>query len=130
MIPAHLMGHRCDIDRLVDGRDDFNKPLTDTEERYVGVPCYLSGLSTVGGNDERSTLDTRDMVTMGYKLFLPLDYVVAESDRIREVRDADGQVLARDLNILAVRPISRPSRVHHLEVTVEVRRGSQTWATA
>lgn len=116
-----LLGHRATIQARTTRRDRFNQPLDAWEDKATDVPCRLTNPS--GG--ETYTDRSRNVVKADHVLFFGPDVVIGELDRVGQVVDADGVVLARDLDVLLVRPAGGfKGTTHHLEVPCVAFRGS------
>jgi len=118
------LAHRADFDRLTGEPDAFHKVKPVYAELHRNVPCRLS---TASGDRERTTDDTADLVERSFKLFVDPELTLREDDLVLQVRDAGGRVLASELDVVAIKPLSDGRVVHHLELSLEVRRGARQW---
>lgn len=116
-----LLGHRMTIQAQTKRKDRFNQPVDVWEDKATDIPCRLTNPS--GG--ETYTDRSRNVVKADYVLYFQTDVAIGESDRVGTVTDADGNVLATDLDVLLVRPAGGfDGRAHHLEAPCVMHRES------
>ena len=91
-------------------------PLAGAED----VPCRLSNSK---GREVMTSLE-QNVVKATHLIYFGPSVVIDESKRVKAVRDAEGNVLASDLDVLFVRRVTGGSGVlDHLAVDCRVDRG-------
>lgn len=109
-----LMPHIATIKAKVGTKDRFGQPTRAYRVR-AHHPCRLSDPR---GQGEVYTDRSAGVVRATHTVYLPAtaERDIEESSKISEVHDANGVVLARDLQVLHVRRITGyDGAVHHVE---------------
>lgn len=115
---SSLLKHMCAIQRRVNAIDRFGQPAEEWEDVLVNVPCRLSNVNRQVG-EETTTVSGRDIVEKQYELYIDAGIPVDEGYQIRNVRDANENVLVKLADVVAVRRVSdRSGAVHHLELMI------------
>ncbi|KKN41038.1 hypothetical protein LCGC14_0727260 [marine sediment metagenome] len=115
-----LLVHSADTERLAGPPDRFGQP----GETFVALATnIICRLSTASKRSETSSPVTHEVLQADFVLYTFPDVDLQQTDRIREVRDKDGKVLAELLEVVAVKRIlDGDGSAHHLEVMlIEVR---------
>ena len=108
-----LMPHTATVLSRSQRTDRANQRVNAFDPKLEGVACRL----TNARGRQIFELENKEAVHADYTLFVPKDTDIAETDRIGEVVDKTGRVLAADLIVLLVRPGSTGDGVvHHIEV--------------
>ena len=119
-----LLQHVCDIEARSVTEDVMGQPENEYVSAATNVPCRLIHPSE---NESRSTRSVEDY-RLNYGLLLLPDVEIRESDRIAEVRDAAGTVIAREIDIEKISPVSDGRGItHHLQLSGSVKRESVLW---
>lgn len=114
-----LLSHLATYKAPAPATDRFGQPTGVLEAKASDVPCRLSRPS--GG--EVLTEATRDAVENNFMLYLGPDATLVEGDVVTQVKDKLGNVLAQNLDVLIVRPVSGLDGVtHHKEARCFVAR--------
>jgi len=107
-----LLAHRARIEARTKREDRLGQTREAWEEKAHDVPCRLS--DPRGG--EVFTDRSRGVVRADYTLYFPPGTDICESDRVAEVVDRAGTVLAVDLEVLLVKTVGgMDGQSHHLE---------------
>jgi hypothetical protein len=115
-----LLTHRARIEERSKLKDRLGQVAVSWKEKAANVSCRLSNAR--GG--EVFTDRSRNVVRADYTLYFPEGTDIHETDRVAEVVDSAGAVLAINLNVLLVRTTGGlDGRSHHLECPCVVIRG-------
>lgn len=115
---SSLLKHKCVVQRRVNVVDRFGQPVEEWEDVLIDVPCRLSNVNRQVG-EETTTVVARDVVEKQYALYLDAGIPIDEGYQIRNVRDADDNILVKLADVVAVRRVSdRSGAVHHLELGI------------
>ncbi len=118
-----LLAHVATIEERSDDTDRFGQPegAWQLKDGQLNIPCRLKPVS----GRERLTTASRDALEVTHVVYLDADASVAESDRIVNVQDSDGNSIANVLDIVFVRQVSLGAGGgHHFEVSCrEVQNG-------
>lgn len=112
-VDSHFI-HRCDIQRGVEGEDDYNETTETFGDHLSDVRCRLVEKSEREGDSEFAA---NPLVTI-YLLLLPAKTDVTEADRITNIRYEDGTTDARVFTVETL--ATRRARVaRHLSLTLQ-----------
>jgi head-tail adaptor len=104
------------------GKDRFNQPIHEWDDKAINIPCRLRSAS----GRERQSLAQRGYVDIEYVVYMDANIDVDEGDRILRVVKMDGNeelVLARDLDVALVRKVyGGDGQLHHIECPCRVIR--------
>jgi hypothetical protein len=117
-----LLGQRATIEEAQTSPNRLGQPERIWRVSVEDVPCRLSSPR----GEETITDHTLDLLEIRHLLYVPVGIPVTEASRIGHVEDPDGNVIARELDILLVRrPAGLDGRPHHQELLCrEVRDAS------
>lgn len=111
-----LLIHTCDIGILAQGdKDAYGRQAKTWPLVYTGKECRI--MSTTG---REIRIGAKVMIS-DWKMFLPLDVIVDEQDRISNIKDrATGVVIDNSTyEVLMVQPRSNSTTLHHKELALQ-----------
>ena len=117
-----LLIHRVEVLRRLELTDPFGQPTRDSQ-LAGSYPCRLTIAHGGRRQGETMTERSRDVIRAEHTIFVRPSADVREDDEVT-VTDAAGNVILDTANVVLVRRLFDGSRANHLEINVDVIRGS------
>lgn len=115
-----LMPHTAVIQRRSQVTNRLGGVRKEYEDKAAGVQCRLSNVS----GRAAWTQTNEGTIKAEYNLYFPVGTDIEELDRVLNVRDVGGAIIASNLIPLIVRHVNKgQGGIHHIEVPCKVDRG-------